>query len=147
MARFRDTSGMQAALAQQLEPGETLRHWAFGVKQPNVALITFLYCLAFIPGVIAVATMTKEYVVGLTDRRFIVLRFKGSQINVLEAQSWPLGALPPVQTSTGSLFTHIRIDDPAKPFVAKFHRLGTPDNRPQAMAIAEGLEVGGRAIV
>lgn len=142
MARFRDTSGMQAALRQQLEPGETLLHWAHGVKQPNITLITFLYCLAFLPGVIAVATMTKEYVVGLTDRRFIVLRFKGNQINVLEVRSWRLDALPHVETSTGSLFTYITLRDPAQPFVAKFHRLGTPDNRPQAMAIAEGLEVG-----
>jgi hypothetical protein len=142
MARFNDTTVIQAALAAQLEPGETLRHWAYGVKQPNVALITFLYCLALLPGIIAVFALTREYVVGLTDRRFIVLRFKGSGIAVQEVLSWRLDALPHVQTSTGSLFTHIRIDDPAKRFVAKFHRLGTSDNRPQAMAIAEGLEVG-----
>jgi hypothetical protein len=139
MARFKDTGVMQAALQAQLEPGETLQHWAFGVKQPNLALIIFLYCLAFLPGIIAVAVLTREYVIGLTDRRFIVLRFTGNQINVGEVQSWRLDALPPVETSTGSLFTHIKVRDPAKTFVAKFHRLGTPDNRPQAMAIAEAL--------
>jgi hypothetical protein len=142
MARFKDTSGMQAALGQQLEPGETLRHWAFGVKQPPLPLIIFGFILGILPGVIMTAVLTKEYVVGLTDRRFIVLRFKGSQIDVQEVQSWRLNALPPVRSSTGGLFTHIAVKDPAKPFVAKFHRLGTADNRPQAMAIAEGLERG-----
>ena len=76
---------------------------------------------------------------GLTDRRFLVLRFRSSRIDVQEVLAWRLEALPPVTTSTGSVFTHIRVNDPAKPFVAKFHRLGTPENRPEAMAIAEGL--------
>jgi hypothetical protein len=130
---------MQAALARELEPGETLRHWAYGVRQPPLVLIVLGFILGILPGVIIVAVMTKEYVVGLTDRRFIVLRFKGTQIDVLATQSWRRGALPPVETSTGSLFTHIKVADPAGWFVAKFHRLGTPDNRPQAMAIAEAL--------
>lgn len=146
MARFKDTQGMQAALRAQLEPGETLRHWAFDVKQPPLVLIVLLLLAGILPGVIAIAVMTKEYVVGLTDRRFIVLQFTGSAINVKDVRAWPLAALPPVTTSTGSLFTHIAVRDPAKLFVAKFHRLGTADNRPQAMAIAEGLEGGsGRA--
>ena len=139
MARFNDTSVMQAALSQHLEPGETLRHWAYGVKQPNTGLIIFLYALAILPGIIAVAMLTREYVVGLTDRRLIVLRFKGSKIAVQEVQAWRLDAMPPVDSSTGSLFTHIKVNDPAKPWVAKFHRLGTADNRAQAMAIAAAL--------
>jgi hypothetical protein len=141
MARFKDTGIMQAALQRHLEPGETLRHWAYGVKQPNIVLIVFLLCLGIIPGVIAVAVMTKEYVIGLSDRRFIVLRFSGSKIDVKDVQAWRLDALPPATGSTGALFTHIRVEDQAKPFVAKFHRLGTPDNRPQAMAIAERLGI------
>ena len=142
MARFKDTSGMQAALARELEPGETLTHWAYGVKQPPFWLILLLLCLAIFPGLIAIALMTKEYVVGLTDRRFIALQFTGGRINVKAVQAWRLDALPPVETSTGSVFTHIAVKDPAGAFVAKFHRLGTADNRPQAMAIAEGLERG-----
>jgi hypothetical protein len=143
MARFKDTSGMQAVLARELEPGETLRHWAYGVKQPPLVLIVLGFILGILPGVIIVAVMTKEYVVGLTDRRFIALRFKSSRIDVQAVQAWRLDALPPVETSTGGLFTHIAVRDPAGWFVAKFHRLGTPDNREQAMAIAAGLE--GRA--
>jgi hypothetical protein len=144
MARFKDTSVMQAALQPQLEPGETLLHWAYGVKQPPIWLIVLLMIPAILPGVIAVAVMTREYVVGLTDRRFIALQFSGSRIDVKEVRAWRLNALPPVRTSTGGLFTHIAVRDPVKPFAAKFHRLGTADNREQAMAIAEALERGAR---
>lgn len=139
MARFKDPNIVPAALAQHLEPGETLLHSAFGVKQPPIWLIFLLLLLGILPGVIAVAVMTKEYVVGLTDRRFVALRFSGSQIKVAEVLAWRLDALPPAGTSTGGLFTHIRIADPARPFVAKFHRLGMPNNRAQAMAIGEAL--------
>ena len=56
---------------------------------------------------------------------------------------YPLGRLPPAKTSTGVLFTHIKIEDAAKPFVAKFHRMGMSNNREHAMAIAAAL--GGAA--
>ena len=40
---------------------------------------------------------------------------------------------------TDALFTHIKILDTAKPFVAKFHRLGMPGNREHGMAIEAAL--------
>jgi hypothetical protein len=140
MARFNDTSVMQRALQAHLEPGETLRHQAYGVKQPPLVLIVLGFILGILPGVILVMVMTKEYVIGLTDRRFVVLEFKGSGIDVKQVRAWRLDAMPPVETSTGGLFTHIKVADPAGWFVAKFHRLGTPDNREQAMAIAAGVK-------
>ena len=87
------------------------------------------------------ALLTKEYVVGLTDRRLIVLRFKGKNVAVQEVLDYRLlgGPLPPVKASTGPVFTHIKIEDQAKPFVAKFHRMGMPGNREGAMAIAAAL--------
>lgn len=130
---------MPAALAAHLEPGETLRHWAYGVKQPHVLVIIGLYALAILPGIIGVALMTREYVVGMTDRRFIVLRFKSGAIRVEEVLAWPLDALPPARTSTGALFTHIALADPARPFAAKFHRLGMEGNRANAMAMGAAL--------
>lgn len=140
MARFKDPNVPAAAFAPYLEPGEQLRHIAFGVKQPNLLLILPLFFLAILPGAIAVALLTKEYVVGLTDRRFIVLRFKGSNVNVQEVLDYRLdGHLPPVKASTGPVFTHIKVEDQAKPFVAKFHRMGMPGNRDGAMAIAAAL--------
>ena len=117
MARFKDPNVVAAAFQPYLEPGEQLKHWAFGVKQPSMLLILPLFFLAILPGAIAVALLTKEYIVGLTDRRFIVLRFKGKKIDVQEVLEYPLNNLPPVKASTGGLFTHIKIEDPAKPFV------------------------------
>lgn len=140
MARFKDTSVMQAALRPHLEPGEALRHWAYGVKPPSFWLILLGCCFGIIPGMIIAATWTREYIAGLTDRRFLVLEFKGNDIAVQQLRAWRLDALPPAETSTGGLFTHLTLRDPAGRFFAKFHRLGTPDNREQAMAIMAGLE-------
>jgi hypothetical protein len=133
MARFKDPNVPAAAFAPYLEPGEQLRNIAFGVKQPNI------FVIALTGGLIA-ALLTKEYVVGLTDRRLIVLRFKGKNVQVQEVLDYRLnGQLPPVKSSTGPVFTHIKIEDQAKPFVAKFHRMGMPGNREGAMAIAAAL--------
>jgi hypothetical protein len=139
MARFKDPNFVAAAFYPYLQPSEQIRNIAFGVKQPSFALIIPLYLLAIVPGAIATALLTKEYVVALTDRRVIVLRFKSSKIQVQEVFEYALNYHAPAETSTGSLFTHIRINDPAKPFVAKFHRMGMPGNREQAMAIGTAL--------
>ena len=139
MARFKDEGIIVAAFQQHLQPGEQLMGYAYGVKQPNLGLIFLLMLLAVLPGVIATALLTKEFVVGLTDRRFIVIRFSG-KLNVKEVWDYPLFQLPPVKTSTGPIFTHIAIKDPQKPFVAKFHRMGLKTNREQAQAIAQQLQ-------
>ena len=139
MARFSDPNLPAAAFTPYLEPGEQLKHWAYGVKQPNILLMLPLFVLGVLPGVIVVAIMTKEYVAGLTDRRFIALRFKGNKIEVKEVLSYSLNDLPAVKAATGAIFTHIKLADPAKPFVAKFHRLGMPGNREHAMAIEAAL--------
>ena len=139
MARFKDPAVPAAAFAPYLEPGEQVRHVAYGVKQPPILMILGLVCLAVLPGLIAIALLTREYVVALTDRRVIVLRFKGGKIAVQEVIDYRLDALPPATTSTGGLFTHIAVTDPAKPFKAKFHRMGMSGNRESAMAIGAAL--------
>ena len=133
MARFKDAE-VTAAVEPHLQPGEQLRHWAYGVKQPPLILIILLTPLA-------VAFMTKEYVAALTDRRLLVLRVK-RKLRIEEVMEYPLDKLPRAETSTGALFTHIKIDDAGKPFVAKFHRAGMPHNREHAMAIAAALGGG-----
>ena len=134
MARFKDAEVM-AAVQPHLQPGEQLRHWAYGVRQPPLYLIILLTPLA-------VAFLTKEYVAALTDRRLLVLRVR-RKMEVEEVTEYPLNRLPQVRTSTGTLFTHIKIDDAAKPFVARFHRAGMPANREHAMAIAATLTGAG----
>ena len=37
MARFKDPNVPAAAFTPYLAPGEQLKHWAYGVKQPNFA--------------------------------------------------------------------------------------------------------------
>lgn len=140
MARYDSIGGPAAPFTSYLEPGEQIRNVAYGVKQPNIFLIVLLLLLAILPGVIAVALLTKEYLVALTDRRVIVLRVKGRKAMVQEMIEYRLGSLPPAKTSTGAIFTHIQVMDPAKPFIAKFHRAGpVPANRDNAMAIAAAL--------
>lgn len=131
MARFKDAE-VTAAVEPHLQPGEQLRHWAYGVRQPPLILIILLTPLA-------IAFLTKEYVAALTNHRLLVLRIK-RRLQVEEVMEYPLNNLPAAKTSTGALFTHIRIADAAKPFVAKFHRAGMPRNREHAMAIAAALD-------
>ncbi len=140
MARFKDDQKVIDAFGPYLVPGETVQHYAYGVKQPHILLIIFLMLLAILPGAIAVALLTKEYIVATTAGRFLVLRFSSGKINVKEVLEYSLDRPLNVVTSTGSIFTHIRINDPQKPFVAKFHRLGMKSNQPHSRAIAEALE-------
>ena len=130
MARYSDAE-VTAAIQPHLQPGEQLRHWAYGVRQPRLLLIVLLTPLA-------VAFLTKEYVAALTDRRLLVLR-TGRKLRVAEITEYRLDAPPPAKTSTGALFTHIKIEDAARPFAAKFHRMGMANNREHAMAIAAAL--------
>jgi hypothetical protein len=133
MARFKDEAFVLNAFAPHLQPGERILYYAYGVKQPNILLIVLLL------GGILAWLMTKEYMVGMTDRgRFIVLRFSG-KLNVKEVQDYYIGNVQGVKTKTGPIFTYIDIKDPQKPFSAKFHRLGMKQNREYAMAIAQSL--------
>jgi hypothetical protein len=117
-----------------LQPGEQLVHWAYGVKQPNFFLIIlFTATLGILTHV-----FTKHYLIGLTNHgRFLVLQMGGKTVK--SAQPYQLGQIQGVKTSTGPLFTHIKIDGPV-PFVAKFHRMGGKTNREHSMAIAAALE-------
>jgi hypothetical protein len=141
MAKLTDEA-MKQAFQQYLQPGEEVRHVAFGVKQPNIFLIILLICLAILPGMIAVFLLTKNYVIGLTNKRFLVLQVPS--MNDARAKAiieYDLSALPgmKVATSTGGIFTHIAIEDAAKPFKAKFHRAFSKTNRESAMAIAAAI--------
>lgn len=141
MAKVTDEQ-VQAAFAPHLHEGEELKYWAFGVKQPNIFLLIGLICLAVLPGLIAVMLLTKNYYIGLTNKRFIVLTVKSMKPeDVKEVTEYDLSELSSANasTSTGGLFTHITIKDPEKPFKAKFHRAFCPSNRPNAMAIGEAI--------
>jgi hypothetical protein len=139
MARFKDVNFVASAFQPYLQPGEQLRNIAYGVKTPSMLLMIPLFLLAILPGAIAMVLLMKEYVVGLTDRRVIVLRFKGSNIQVQEVFEYSLFNHAPAQMTSGSINTYIKIQDPARPFFAKFHRMGMAGNREGAMAIGAAL--------
>ena len=139
MAKLTDEK-VAMAFQPYLEPGEQIYHGAFGVKQPNILAMIPLFILGVLPGVIATQILTKNYIVALTDRRFIVLQVASmGNLTVKEMMEYRLNNLPPVEASTGALFTHIKINDPARPFVAKFHRLGMPNNRMHTQAMEAAL--------
>ena len=141
MAKLTDEA-VGAAFAPHLQDGEELTHWAFGVKQPNMLLIAVLIALAILPGIIAIALLTKNYVIGLTDRRFIVLQVKSmGNTEVKAVIEYTLDEIraADVKTSTGAIFTHIKVSSEQKPFVAKFHRAFSKTNRPNAVAICEAI--------
>ncbi len=141
MAKITDEQ-IQKAFAPHLHEGETLKHWAYGIKQPNMLLIIGLIALFILPGIIAIALLTKNYFIGLTDRRLIVLQVKGIKPEDVKAVTeYNLSELSSANasTSTGGLFTHIVIKDEEKPFKAKFHRAFSKSNRPNAIAIGEAV--------
>lgn len=138
---------LASVFQSQLQSGESVRAVAFGVKQPPFLVILLLMLLGILPGIIAVFLLTKNYLVALTDRRVIAARVKGfSNHAVQEVQEYSLTELPnlPTKTSTGAIFTHIAINDPARKFAAKFHRAYNSTNREDAMAIAAAVS-GGKA--
>ncbi|MCC6554201.1 MAG: hypothetical protein IT372_14465 [Polyangiaceae bacterium] len=145
MAKLNEQT-VPAAFQPHLQPGEQLRYYAFGVKQPNIVLIIIL-------PILGTWLLTKNYLIALTDRRFIVLEVPRAFFSVvgdinrpLKVMEYPLAQLAGinVKTETGMLFTHIRIDHPQQPFIAKFHRLGMKTNREHAMAICEALNAASR---
>ncbi len=144
MAKLKE-SEITEALGAHLETGETLQQWAVGVRQPGLHIIVPLFALAILPGVIAVQMLTKSYIVGLTDRRLIVLQVKSitnaTLREVLEFDRAKLAEAPGT-SKTGGLFTHMRIDWPEQSWRAKFHRAFAKGHRAQAMQIGAAISGG-----
>ena len=138
MARYKDELVLET-IKPYLHEGEEIQNYAFGVKQPHIGLIILLVALAILPGLIAVMLLTKEYIVALTDRRFIVLRVKGGKAEVQEVLEYDRNEMPAVEAKTGGVFTHIKIKDEGRPFVAKFHRMGMKENRRHCQEIEAAL--------
>lgn len=142
MARLKHHD-FQNLMKEHLDPDEDLIAVAYGVKQPNIFLLILLICIAILPGMIAVLLMTKHYFVGLTNKRLIVLQAKGYSAVVKGKFEYSFEQVQgKVKSSTGMVFTHLKIDDPVNKLRVKFHRAATPENRDNAMKIVAGLEMG-----
>ena len=130
---------MQETLNAHLQAGETLKHWAFGVKQPSILLMVPLFALAILPGVIATQMLTKNYLIGLTDKRLIVLQVKSiANVELKALTEYTMEELTG-RFKVGKLFTHITIESDEKPFKAKFHRMFSKGNREHAEAIGAAI--------
>jgi len=99
------------------------------------------YLILYFP----VTQLGKTYIVGLTDKRFMVIRIKtplSGKPDVksqLEFTDYQLQSLPPVETSVGGLTSFIKINDSEKPFEANFaHAMN--GNREQVEAIAAAFK-------
>jgi hypothetical protein len=128
--------------APHLQEGEVVQHMAFGVKQPNMLLIILLFCCFILPGAIAVVLLTKNFFIATTNSRFIVLQVKGlTKLETKSVTEYSLDELrgADITTSTGALFTKIRVNIAGKPFAAKCHRAFSASNRPNAIAICDTI--------
>lgn len=141
MAKLTDEL-LKSTLNEHLKDGETLEHWAIGVDQPSLLFILPLFLLAVVPGVIATQMLTKKYLVGLTNKRFIVLQIKGLfNMELKSITEYPRADFSSLAASykTGALFTHIKIKDREKPFKCKFAKALTKDNKMHTEAIGQAL--------
>lgn len=133
---------VRAAFSEYLKPGETVQQTAYGIQQPHLRLIIGLMLLCILPGLIAVAMLTKHYRVGLTNQRLIVLQTKNMKSlrvqSMLEYHLSDLQGLD-VNTSVGPIFTHIKIKGGAQAFAAKFHRGYSIANRTASQGIAQAV--------
>ncbi|MGB3541776.1 hypothetical protein [Rubrivirga sp.] len=131
LIRYRDPAA-QAAFAPHLRPGETLETWAYGQKMPSQVVM-------FLLGWLVQKLLTKEYLMGLTDQRVILLRVKGKKANVLEVTEYDLGTVHPASIEIVRGFGEVTIGEGDRPFEAKFNPVEAPDNLEHAQEIIAAL--------
>ena len=105
-------------------------------------LMVPLFAWAILPGVIATQMLTKNHLIGQTDKRLVVLQT--NSIGNTELKALTKYALDEFKANSGSfkagkLFTHLSLKNAEKPFKAKFHRMFSKGNREHAVAIGEAI--------
>ena len=131
MRRFGNAADGEKPFESHLEPGERLQHVAYGVRMPGC--IGSLLLGIFGGG--AIMNAASHYLVGLTDRRLIVLKIENVGHAVKSVRAWPLDALPPGKVEKGWL----TIDDQPDPIRAFLHPAAVPDHDDAVPAIAAAL--------
>lgn len=119
----------------------------FGVassKLPGL-LIFFLFLLFILPGAIVWLTLAKEYFVGVTGQRLIVLQMKQRYLGVKEHTEYSLKELAAAGAASVNAH-HGQIDldltHPTKPVRLIFRKRGMPNNQEQAASIVAKLTGG-----
>ena len=130
-----------AAVKPHLEPGETLRHVAFGNWQLPVWVFGPLMVLALLPGAIVFVLTARQYLFCLTDRRLIVLLVKGwpTNLKVRKVWSYGLGALPAITSEKQARYHWFVISDPKRTVKARMYQSAYPGNGQEAASIIDAL--------
>ena len=143
MAKLSDENFYQA-VQPHLKAGERVRHFAYGVKEPSLWVIILLFVT--ILGALGIGLMTRHYVVALTDVRVIIVELRpglfSPTFDAKEVTSYLLVELArmSVSSSLGNASTFLRIEDPSRPFEARFYRRVSPGNKPNSQAIAQCIQ-------
>ena len=131
-----------AMLQAHLEPGETLQCHAYGVRPTPFFLVFVLLLLGIIPGVIALAVLAREYFIGLTAEKLIVIQVSGrakDQVkDVLIYDRQELSGL--VETTRNHMYTLIQIRHPEKPLALRCGRYDMEGNLEASREMAQSLE-------
>ncbi len=140
LTRYKDPVALPA-FASHLRSGETLQSWAHGIKQPSMPVMLLLNLI----GPFGVALMKKEYLLGLTDQRVLLLRVKGKKAEVLEVTEYELDKPHTVTIEALKSFDRVVIEDESRPFEATFNPYTAPDNLENVRAIVAALKAPARA--
>ncbi|HEV8588539.1 MAG TPA: hypothetical protein VGQ72_06660 [Pyrinomonadaceae bacterium] len=133
MSKFSDQS-VHGAFQAYLQPGESLANAAYAGYRP-------FYSYFF--GILGMRALTRVFMVGLTNRRVIILHLTqrlGDNIQVKSFRSYDLTQLPPISTQFGSFATALRINDPAIKFTATFAAEGVPNNYQRGQMICKEVQ-------
>lgn len=86
----------------------------------------------------------ERYIAGLTNRRFIALRFRGNVSNIGNVVEYPTDTITEIQVLSKESSVAFAVIDSGRTFIAEFHRDNVPENLLQANAIATELQKYGR---
>ena len=103
---------VSSSLERYLEPGEQLRNCAIAYDLSNWAMLF---------GALGAALFAKFYIVGLTDRRLLFLRYKG-RLNVQEITEYRLADISGIRTKNNWLCTLLTLREPRRFSCKLFHR-------------------------
>ena len=169
-----DSLNLPDAFSIHLNPDEQLKHWAYGIKQ-SIGLMLLMYLGAFMLGAVLaymiigepigifhmilmfilamgitspfIPKLRKDYLVGLTNNRLLILRIKtplfksiANPQNQIELTEYPLENLPQLKITIGRLQSQMKIDNTSNPFIASF-KSAIKGNRKQMEAIMAALNI------
>ena len=135
---------------EQHAGGEPIAHCAFGIRPVSPLALTAVAILVGVPTVgagvyPAVQGMRKQFLVGVTASRLLLLRLSSFTFRPMEFQAIPLSALSEARTSAGALFVRLEFRHGASLHALKFHRAAFAGNREGAQAIGQAIASGGLA--